>query len=256
MILGVYEQTGDRPGCGRTCRRSNDTTSSGRRRTARDPRRRPVALLTISATGPAPEVLCDEKDAKGRTHYDRVREYYRTHEVTTTTSRSTTTARADRLTDLFYKGDRSMRESGFDPSNRFGAFSVDDHRLRAGLPQHAALSDGRGRGADLDDARRRTRRPASGAAARASRRASDRPVSCGTRRPGSTSTTTSETGGAAATISRRRSTRCGRASRRRQQAARVRGEPGDGSRRPAGCSRARRRPATSGMRRSAGRRCS
>jgi alpha,alpha-trehalase len=32
---------------------------------------------------------------------------------------------ADRLTDLFFKGDRSMRESGFDPSNRFGPFSVD-----------------------------------------------------------------------------------------------------------------------------------
>src|SRR5262249_39270310 len=31
----------------------------------------------------------------------------------------------DRLTDLFYKGDRSMRESGFDPSNRFGPFSAD-----------------------------------------------------------------------------------------------------------------------------------
>jgi alpha,alpha-trehalase len=31
----------------------------------------------------------------------------------------------DRLTDLFYKGDRSMRESGFDPSNRFGALNVD-----------------------------------------------------------------------------------------------------------------------------------
>ncbi len=31
----------------------------------------------------------------------------------------------DELTPLFYKGDRSMRESGFDPSNRFGQFSVD-----------------------------------------------------------------------------------------------------------------------------------
>ncbi len=26
---------------------------------------------------------------------------------------------------LFYKGDRSMRESGFDPSNRFGPFNID-----------------------------------------------------------------------------------------------------------------------------------
>jgi alpha,alpha-trehalase len=30
----------------------------------------------------------------------------------------------DRLTPLFYRGDRAMRESGFDPSGRFGPFSV------------------------------------------------------------------------------------------------------------------------------------
>lgn len=34
-------------------------------------------------------------------------------------------ASADTLTALFYLGDRSMRESGFDPSNRLGPFSVD-----------------------------------------------------------------------------------------------------------------------------------
>jgi alpha,alpha-trehalase len=76
--------------------------------------------------GPAPEVVADERDAQGRTHYDRVTEYYRSHpaiddyDVTQFYDRA-----ADRLTDLFYKGDRSMRESGFDPSNRFGPFSVD-----------------------------------------------------------------------------------------------------------------------------------
>ncbi len=31
----------------------------------------------------------------------------------------------DKLTPLFYKGDRSMRESGFDPSDRFGPFNID-----------------------------------------------------------------------------------------------------------------------------------
>ena len=31
----------------------------------------------------------------------------------------------DELTPLYYKGDRSMRESGFDPSNRFGPFGAD-----------------------------------------------------------------------------------------------------------------------------------
>ena len=75
--------------------------------------------------GPAPEVLADERDAAGRTHYDRVREYYRTHRVDDYDVSQFYDAAADRLTDLFYKGDRSMRESGFDPSNRFGPFSVD-----------------------------------------------------------------------------------------------------------------------------------
>jgi alpha,alpha-trehalase len=76
-------------------------------------------------TGPAPEVVSDERDAAGRTHYDRVREYYRTHEVTDYDVSLYYDRATDRLTDLFYKGDRSMRESGFDPSNRFGPFSVD-----------------------------------------------------------------------------------------------------------------------------------
>ncbi len=75
--------------------------------------------------GPAPEVLADELDEQGRTHYDRVREYYRTHEVPDYDVALFYDRRRDRLTDLFYKGDRSMRESGFDPSNRFGPFSVD-----------------------------------------------------------------------------------------------------------------------------------
>src|SRR5207302_11085833 len=75
--------------------------------------------------GPAPEVLADERDAQGRTHYDRVREYYRTHEVADYDVSRFYDREADRLTAAFFKGDRSMRESGFDPSNRFGPFSVD-----------------------------------------------------------------------------------------------------------------------------------
>lgn len=75
--------------------------------------------------GPAPEVVAAERDRGGRTHYDRVRAYYRTHEVTDYLLGLYYDARRDRLTDLFYIGDRSMRESGFDPSNRFGPFSVD-----------------------------------------------------------------------------------------------------------------------------------
>ena len=75
--------------------------------------------------GPAPEVIADERDEKGRTHYDRVKEYYRTHPIEDYDLSQYYDREKDALTDLFYKGDRSMRESGFDPSNRFGPFNVD-----------------------------------------------------------------------------------------------------------------------------------
>jgi alpha,alpha-trehalase len=75
--------------------------------------------------GPAPEVIADERDDQGRTHYDRVREYYKTHTITDYDVAEYYDRGADRLTPLFYKADRSMRESGFDPSNRYGPFSAD-----------------------------------------------------------------------------------------------------------------------------------
>ena len=76
-------------------------------------------------SGPAPEVLASEKDSRGRTHYDLVKEYYRTHTVTAYDVAQYYNRARDRLTPLFYEGDRSMRESGFDPSSRFGPFSID-----------------------------------------------------------------------------------------------------------------------------------
>jgi alpha,alpha-trehalase len=75
--------------------------------------------------GPAPEVVSDERDPQGRTHYDRVKEFYRTHEVADYDVNKFYDHARDELTPAFYKGDRSMRESGFDPSNRFGPFSAD-----------------------------------------------------------------------------------------------------------------------------------
>jgi alpha,alpha-trehalase len=64
-------------------------------------------------------------DAEGRTHYDRVKEFYRTNEVTDYDVSRFYDRASDALTPAFYKGDRSMRESGFDPSDRFGPFSAD-----------------------------------------------------------------------------------------------------------------------------------
>ncbi len=75
--------------------------------------------------GPAPEVVASEHDAHGRTDYDLVREYFRSHKITDYDVTQYYNAATDQLTPLFYKGDRSMRESGFDPSSRFGPFSVD-----------------------------------------------------------------------------------------------------------------------------------
>jgi alpha,alpha-trehalase len=124
MILGVYEQTRDR-------RWLRSTLPSIDRYYAFWTS--PPHLVDANGLsryfdlgeGPAPEVLADERDAQGRTHYDRVRDYYRTHEIADYDVSRFYDRDADRLTDLFYKGDRSMRESGFDPSNRFGPFSAD-----------------------------------------------------------------------------------------------------------------------------------
>jgi len=75
--------------------------------------------------GPAPEVLSGERDQQGRDHYDLVKEYYRTHDVKDYDLGQYYDKDKNQLTDLFYKGDRTMRESGFDPSNRFGPFNID-----------------------------------------------------------------------------------------------------------------------------------
>ena len=44
-----------------------------------------------------------------------------------------------RLTRDYYEGDRAMRESGFDPSARFGPFSGDTRTLCAGVPEQPAV---------------------------------------------------------------------------------------------------------------------
>lgn len=76
-------------------------------------------------TGPAPEVVSSEQDEQGRTHFDRIKTFYQQNEISDYDISLYYDAQKDELTDLFYKGDRTMRESGFDPTNRFGPFSVD-----------------------------------------------------------------------------------------------------------------------------------
>jgi alpha,alpha-trehalase len=124
MILGVFDKTGDRRWLQSTLpsidRYYTFWTSPPHLIEANG-----LSRYFDLGEGPAPEVLADERDSQGRTHYDRVREYYRTHEIGDYDVSQFYDRGADRLTGLFYKGDRSMRESGFDPSNRFGPFSAD-----------------------------------------------------------------------------------------------------------------------------------
>ncbi|MBN2369718.1 MAG: alpha,alpha-trehalase [Vicinamibacteria bacterium] len=124
MILGVYEKTRDRDWLAGTLPAVNRYY---------DYWTRPPHLLSDIGLsryhglgqGPAPEVVFGERDAQGRSHYDRVREYYASVPVGCYDLSLYYDARADALTPLFFVGDRAMRESGFDPSNRFGPFSVD-----------------------------------------------------------------------------------------------------------------------------------
>jgi len=124
MILAVYEKTRDNA----WLRGTLPAIERYYRFWTTEPHTVPDAGLSRyfdRGEGPAPEVMADEKDEQGRTHYDRAREYYQTHDVTDYDESLYYDSRRDRLTDLFYQGDRSMRESGFDPSNRFGALNVD-----------------------------------------------------------------------------------------------------------------------------------
>ena len=75
--------------------------------------------------GPAPEAIATERDPQGRTYYDLVRQYFRAHRVKDYDLSQYYDRKTDDLTPMFYQGDRSMRESGFDPSNRFGPFNID-----------------------------------------------------------------------------------------------------------------------------------
>jgi alpha,alpha-trehalase len=119
--------------------------------------------------GPAPEVVAAER-THGKDEYDLIREYFRTHRITDYDASRFYDAAHDRLTAHFYKGDRSMRESGFDPSNRFGPFSADivhynpvclNTLLYLMETQTAETLEIAGRGGDAEAWRERARQRAS-----------------------------------------------------------------------------------------------
>jgi alpha,alpha-trehalase len=124
MILEVYRRVGDSA----WLERALPAIEKYYNFWTREPHLTPQTALSryySAASGPAPEVVFGERDKEGRSHYDRAREYYRTHKVTEYDVDRYYDRRADKLTELFYSGDVAMRESGFDTSARFGPFSVD-----------------------------------------------------------------------------------------------------------------------------------
>jgi len=124
MLLGVFRRTRDR----RWLESAVPAVEAYYRYWTTGPHLTPDTGLSRyfdSGEGPAPEVVAAERDFQGRTHYELVKEYFRSHRIVDYDESQYYDRSQDRLTALFYKGDRSMRESGFDPSDRFGPFSID-----------------------------------------------------------------------------------------------------------------------------------
>jgi alpha,alpha-trehalase len=124
MLLGVYRQTTDRAWLAG----SLDAAGQYYRYWTRGPHLTPQTGLSRYfdlGDGPSPEVLASEVNAAGHTHYDLARNYLRTHRVEAYDVARFYDRKRDLLTPDFYKADRSMRESGFDPSARFGPFNAD-----------------------------------------------------------------------------------------------------------------------------------
>lgn len=71
--------------------------------------------------GPAPEALHGELDHLGRNHYERLKDWLRTHPDGLSTAQVYYDGMTDSLTLAAYKDDRTVRESGFDLTARFGA---------------------------------------------------------------------------------------------------------------------------------------
>jgi alpha,alpha-trehalase len=122
MVRAVFDRTGDRSWLADVLPAaiaSHDYFTRGEHRT-------PTGLSRYfdAGLGPAPEVMAGERDAAGRSHYDRVRQFFRQHPSNDDDNAALYDRASDRLTDRFYVADRSMRESGFDPSGRFGPFNA------------------------------------------------------------------------------------------------------------------------------------
>lgn len=79
-----------------------------------------LSRYCVKVKKPAIEVIYSELDEQGRNHYQRVKEYYKTHKVQSYKVEKYYNKEQDTLTPAFYRGDRAVRESGLDPSSKFG----------------------------------------------------------------------------------------------------------------------------------------
>jgi alpha,alpha-trehalase len=123
MILEVFSRTGDM----KWLRNSLPMIERYYEYWTREPHLTPATGLSRyygGADTPAPEVTVGVRDAAGKSYYDHVREYYKTHTVEEYDASRFYDRSNDSLTPLFYIADRAMRESGFDVSSRFGPFSA------------------------------------------------------------------------------------------------------------------------------------
>ena len=118
MVLAVYAKTRDR----RWLERAKPALENYYAHWTRGRRAVDTGLSRYfdDGEGPAPEVLSSERDAQGRSQYDRVKDNLKTFDEPGFERARLYDAATDSLTPFFYKNDRAMRESGFDPSDRFG----------------------------------------------------------------------------------------------------------------------------------------
>jgi alpha,alpha-trehalase len=126
MVLAVFHATGDRAWLAR----AREALAATHAHWTAPPHLLPAIGLSRyfdHGEGPAPEVVAGERDANGQTHYDRVRASFRARNDPALDRFYDRTR--DALTPLFYAGDRAMRESGFDPTGRFGPFGAETTQM-------------------------------------------------------------------------------------------------------------------------------
>ena len=123
MLLAIYRQTKDRE----YLAASLGAIENYYRFWTEPPHLTPSTGLSRyfdTGSGPAPEVVASELDRRGRTDYELIKEYFRTHKGNGFNPHPYYDAGKNELTPLFFQNDRAMRESGLDPSGRFGPFGA------------------------------------------------------------------------------------------------------------------------------------